>query len=308
MIIGIDNGNAELKTNHFILPNGITITDMNPQIAIDKILYFNGKYSFLTEKRNPYQRDKTLSEECFLETLHGIAKELIFRGKADSTVKKIDLAVGLPPRHVGKGKNKFQQYFLSHGKDISFQYGGKNFNIHLNSVHVFPQGYAALVTKPDMLKKYKRLFVVDIGGYTVDVFLIKNGQPDLSYCKSYELGTIKLFNTISETINSEYDIILKDYDIQDILQNKNEVPLPPSITDYIKKAANKHINLILRTLREDDIDLKISPAIFVGGGALLFEDFIMHSDSVYMKTFLPDIRANARGYEILTHMLFRFNL
>ena len=39
------------------------------------------------------------------------------------------------------------------------------------------------------------MFIVDIGGYTTDVLLLRNGKPDLQFCRSLESGVITMNKT-----------------------------------------------------------------------------------------------------------------
>lgn len=46
----------------------------------------------------------------------------------------------------------------------------------IDKVMVFPQAYAAVVPKSSMVVNMLRVFVVDIGGYTTDVLLLKTAS------------------------------------------------------------------------------------------------------------------------------------
>lgn len=51
---------------------------------------------------------------------------------------------------------------------------------------VFPQAYAAVVPQSSLIVNTPRIFIVDIGGYTTDVLLLKNGKLDFQFCRSLE--------------------------------------------------------------------------------------------------------------------------
>jgi plasmid segregation protein ParM len=57
--------------------------------------------------------------------------------------------------------------------------------------------------------------------------------------------------------------------------------------------------MILDKLRELQVDLRSTPAIFIGGGAALFRPFIETSPMVVKSDFISDQRANAIGYGML---------
>lgn len=50
---------------------------------------------------------------------------------------------------------------------------------------VFPQAYAAVVPQSSMIVNTPRIFIVDIGGYTTDVLLLKNGKLTSSSAEAW---------------------------------------------------------------------------------------------------------------------------
>jgi len=60
----------------------------------------------------------------------------------------------------------------------------------------------------------------DIGGFTVDYLLIKNGTPDLSVCDSLEHGVIMMYNQIISKVNSSLNLLLDESDIDSILKGR----------------------------------------------------------------------------------------
>lgn len=59
---------------------------------------------------------------------------------------------------------------------------------------------------------------------------------------------------------------------------------------------------LLNSIRERGIDTKSTYAIFIGGGAVLLKKFIEKADRLGKYMFIEDLRANAKGYEILYQM------
>lgn len=314
MIIGIDNGNANTKTVNTVFVSGLTKFDKKPPVAED-LIYWNGYYYSLTGKRNFYQQDKTTNENCFILSLFGIAKEiLIEKGadfvNADVIRMSVDLGVGLPPEHYGIQKDKFQQYFLSFGNTVEFVYNDTKFNITIRTVQVFPQAYAAVAQKASELKSYSQTYVIDIGGYTTDVLLLKKNKPDLTICRSLESGIITMNNNIISRINSGFGKKIEEEHIYDVLLGRKTI-LTPDIKAEIKEEANKHALNILHQLREQNVDLTTTPGIFIGGGSLLLKESILSSGMVIPTEdgvdFITNISANAVGYQLLTKAYLRKN-
>ena len=302
MIIGIDNGNANTKTVHTTFTSGITRHDLKPPMA-DELIKFQDKYYTLSSKRNTYTRDKTKNENCFVLTLFAIAREVLEDGKYEPEMD-IDLAVGLPPEHYSLLKDKFAKYFKDFGEHIEFEYNEKYFSINIKSVMVFPQAFSAIVSKPSNLKNYSRTYIVDIGGYTTDVLLLANGKPDLSYCRSLELGIITMNNTIKGRVSTAYDLQIDEEHIYDVLTDKPTI-LNDEVKNFIREEAEKHAENILDNLREQGIDLKANPAIFAGGGSLLLKPYLEGSTKTQLVEFLPDVSANAVGYQLLANGVLR---
>lgn len=297
MIIGVDNGNANTKTVHNVFVSGVTEHGVKPPIG-DEILEYNGKYYTLSTTRNPYERDKTSSNSCFVLTLFGIAKEIIAENNFDRIID-IDLGVGLPPEHYGLQMVKFKNYFMSFGDTVQFNYNGRDFNVKINSVNVFPQAYAAVAQKASDLKKYSRTYIIDVGGYTTDVLLLSKGKPDMTYCRSMENGIIKMNNMIKGRVSSTHGNSIEEEHIYDVLTGV-ETCLSDGVIESIEEGTARHAHMILNELRELGIDLQSNPAIFVGGGALLLKKYIESSDMVTKAEFVADISANAVGYTMLT--------
>ena len=165
-------------------------------------------------------KDKTNDERYFILTLIAIAKELESAGR-NTPFEQIQLAVGLPPEHYGVLKNKFSNYFKKDGP-INFIYKEKPFSIIIDKVlhGLSVQAYAAVVPQSSLIINTPRIFIVDIGGYTTDVLLLKNGKLDFQFCRSLESGVITMNNEIIRKVNSYHDMLLEDEHISDVLCGK----------------------------------------------------------------------------------------
>lgn len=187
MIIAIDHGNYAIKTLNHSFVAGLSEHTVKPPMT-DEIMEYDGRFWTLTGNRLSYMRDKTQDERYFILTLFAIAKELESVGRL-SAFETIDLAVGLPPEHYGILKNKFAQYFKRTGT-VNFVYKDNPVSIIIRNVCVYPQAYAAVVPYAGKLLSTLMMFVVDIGGYTTDVLLLRNGKPDLQFCRSLDRKSV----------------------------------------------------------------------------------------------------------------------
>ena len=295
MLIAIDHGNHACKTVHFNFVSGLAQHSVRPPMA-DEVLEYNGEFWTLSGQRLPYRRDKTRDESFFILTLFAIAKELANAGPLPST-EKIDLAVGLPPEHYGLLKDKFRDYF-KRNQSVQFIYNDKPITIMIRDVFVYPQAFAAIAPQKCQLKHHLRLFLVDIGGYTTDVLLLRQGKPDMQFCRSLETGVITMNNDIIRRVGALHDMQIEDEHISAVLAGKETI-LPEEVKDTIRKSAEQHAINILNQLRELKVDLRSNPAVFIGGGSALFRDYLERSPLVASASFVENINANAVGYHAM---------
>ena len=296
MLIAIDHGNKQIKTiNCEPFTSGLLESDTQP-FGKD-ILMYKGKYYQVTDQRIPYRKDKTEDERFFILSLFAIAREIEEQGFFHPGVMRVQLAVGLPPAYYGTHYQSFIRYFLDRGT-VSFSYRGKTYSILIDNVGCYPQSYAAALTMFQTLSTIPKALVLDIGGMTADYLQIKYGEGDLSVCDSLENGVIRLYNRIESKVRAEQDILLTEREIDAILLG-TEVQVPFGVASVVDRLAQEFIADLLSALRERQLELKSGPVIFVGGGSILLRKQIQKSGKVSNPLFVEDIRANARGYEVL---------
>ena len=73
--IPVDHGNGNIKTMNTVFKTGISASDLAPGRGMEYLEY-NGKFYLPSNRRIPYQRDKTKDFRFFALTLMVIAKEL----------------------------------------------------------------------------------------------------------------------------------------------------------------------------------------------------------------------------------------
>lgn len=296
MLIGIDHGNKQIKTAHSApFTSGLKESDVMP--FGKGVLEHEGKYYQLTNQRIPYHRDKTSDYRFFVLTLFAVAQEMDAQGMDTYGTQQIQLAVGLPPAHYGTQHWAFSQYFLGRGV-VNFNYRDKPYSILINDVGCYPQSYAAAATIIRSLQDAPRALIVDIGGFTADYLQVKNGEGDLSICDSLENGVILLYNKIQSRVSAERDILLDEAEIDAILMDCG-TSISPGLEELVRRQAEEFVDDLLSTLRERGLELRSAPVVFVGGGSILLRWQIEASGKVLNSMFVDDIRANAKGYELL---------
>lgn len=317
-IIGIDHGNGNIKTRNCVFPCGFKKQETLPsELFSSDILEYQGSYYSLTQNRFSYELDKTKNENCLILTQFAIAKELKARaaeGRADFDWKSsfgnyvgkdVVLAVGLPPAHFEKQQGAFKKYFLDAAKyGMEYRYNGKNFHFHIRDVLVFPQDYAAaIIYKEDLIKKYGTVYCIDIGDGTVDLLALKGGVPDKEVMVSRELGMSRLREQIIDDVINDYNMTLDGSTIEDILTPGREVVAPGEIVQRVKKETAEWAVKIVDQLHTKVPDFRFAPTVFCGGGSGLLKDYLEATGLFGMTDYIPDIHANAAGYEAIAGMI-----
>ena len=296
--VAVDHGNRNMKTCHFIFTSGLNVLDKKPARG-EQYLQFEGKYYTLSEQRIPYQRDKTLDFRFFILTLFAIAMEL--EGKEQiqpEDVVQIQLPIGLPPKHFAELYEKYEAFFRAEGKVLDLNFNGKIYHICIQEVRAFVQDFAAMMTVGQDIMQIPKAVGIDIGGFTTDYPLIRKGKPDMGYCDSLEKGVITMYNQIISSVNSEYDMLLEDTDIDSILSGNTQY-YDDSVVHMTESMVHDFVTDLLNSIRERGIDTKTSYTVFIGGGAVLLKQFLEKSDRLGKYLFIEDLKANARGYDLL---------
>lgn len=295
MIISVDHGNKQIKTVHHIFISGLTESNTPPALG-NKAIKYGEKYYSLSEQRIPYMRDKTTDERFMILTLFAVFQELETSQGKINPKEEVTLLIGLPPAHYGAQRKKFSQYF-SQCEEIHCQYGGKQYIISFPHVFCYPQGYAAAMLNYKELMESPRCRILDIGGFTVDYLQTLSGKPDMAVCGSLENGIITFYNKVIAEVNSSFDFLLEEIDIDSILTGAGSYP--EKITQYVKKAAADFADDIGYRFRERGVDLRTGKVILSGGGALMLRRYFEDSQMFGDVSFIEDVHANAKGYEFL---------
>ena len=322
-ILAVDHGNYAVKTPDIVFKSGLRADTLAPAMDEDYISYKDLKWTCADEIPD-YSRTKTEDDTLFVQTLFAAAKEAK-AGNLDLS-KPIHLAIGLPPMHMRTEKKEYEKYFRQRST-TRLIFNGKGTDIMLEDVHVFPQGLSAITyavtaaneKKSDPVKfvNYPSLLIVDIGGGTADVIYIRDGKPVTSLCKSYELGTNFLIESIENSLTSNVRNINVSFRIvEDIIMGRpNIYTIDPTneeskqVLSIKKKEKRNHVQKLLSRIGMDISDVKSIPCIYEGGGSALLKDEITSDRMEIYRSryyqFLTDTHLNACGYRYLTELALR---
>ena len=288
-VIGIDHGWSNMKTVSQIFTTGVKEITTEPAF-FDNIVELDGTYYKVGGKRLEVRDTKVENDNFYLLTLAAVAKELNRRGIRNSNVL---LSVGLPLTRFGAEKQDFINY-LTRDKDVTFRFEKEKYNIRIARVSVFPQCYAAVADRIKMLPE--RSVIVDIGSWTIDIMPIRQYYPDESECTTIPQGLIRCMREINEQCVRKIGQELDDNLMQEIMAG-GKGKAPGKYMEIIECCLRGFVEKVYNILKEHGYNLDITPIVFVGGGAAVMKQYGNPTGANIQ--YIPDVRANAKGYEYL---------
>lgn len=266
MIIGADVGYSHTKvcyeTGADIFQSTIEdgTTDINNSIKVE----FEGKEFTIGENTGLFSTDlNKINDHIFKLCLYTAIGRAVKQNN-----EPIELVTGLPVEYYKTQKEELRSSL--EGKTINITINGEPKRFIIARCLVFPQS-AGLFT----LEEFKGdNIVIDIGGLTVDISYFEGLK--LSKFKTYELGMLKLYDTLVQTIKSEYGVSYDILKAQDIINNKEIIKdgTVVNANDTVQKVLKKHSERILKTVKNGLTEYDTAKRIFTGGGAINLKDYL----------------------------------
>ena len=135
------------------------------------------------------------------------------------------------------------------------------------------------------LTEQRIAYIIDIGGFTIDVLKLRSGHPDLAVVESFEKGVITLYHGIASKCNALYARVLEDCDIDEVIRNQPTV-LPGEVQQLIRTMTSDFLTEFYNFLRERGVDVSTSKCVFAGGGSLLLRGMIERGNKVAFPIFV----------------------
>ena len=294
ILISIDHGNKAIKNTITQYNSGFVESNTAP-IVKQQLIEYGGKFYSIASDRFPLMINKTVNDKFFILSMPSIAQVLegVYGG---INAADIILAVGLPIIHYSSNKEQFKNYFIR--ENIEFDYNGKPYKVNIKDAYVWAQGYAGLMPYFNQYRGISRINLIDIGGYSVDAFVVEKGILNIKSCISLSGGIVFLFNDIKQEILS-LGMEIHEVQIEEILMASDTCFADQGLKDLIYKKAKTFTEELLDKLKEHGFEMKINPNVFMGGGSLLLKQFIEKRNEPFYMEFLDQF-SNVRGYEILT--------
>jgi plasmid segregation protein ParM len=273
------------------------------EMQMDGVVEFKGAYytiygSALHAVNNHI---KSESEEYYILSLASLGEEFMARGiQSGSNKIHVRLGCGLPQKWYEKQKDSFKG-MLWKNNELQFSYSGNTYNVCLENVTVYMQGFAALPVLECIIDKAGHVVLVDIGGETVDVIVCEKFHPMFDKCRIDTRATIALLKDIVSELQSELGETIPQQDIIKYIGTGGKDKAPAN--DYesiIQRCLCKYAEYIFTRLKEWGINTGYTNICFIGGGGRIVKFFGTYSENIH---FCDDMKVNAKEYEFFESAL-----
>lgn len=262
--IGIDLGNCNLKTSKKIIVPALITRGGNYLISTGFEINFNGELFIIGEGDYDTNLNK-LSKENLLPML-------CLAAGLSTKEEFIRVVLGLPINQYRSNKNKMLE-IIEENKILNFKLNGLDRCICIEEASIFPEGVATYYSLDIEKRKSlvdQDLIILDIGGRTTDIALLKSGKKrSVAKSTSLDVGMINIYSDMINEINSLYTLGLNIEDAEGILKNGLEVDGEKQDTSFIKNIVKNNIEKVFKELNIS-YPVRTSPLIVTGGGGKSF--------------------------------------
>lgn len=262
--IGIDLGNCNLKTSKKIMVPALITRGGNYLISTGYEINFNGELFIIGEGDYDTNLNK-LSKENLLPML-------CLAAGLSTKEEFIRIVLGLPINQYRSNKNKMLE-IIEENKILNFKLNGLDRCICIEKASIFPEGVATYYSLDIEKRKAlvdQDLIILDIGGRTTDIALLKAGKKrSVAKSTSLDVGMINIYNDMINEINSLYTLGLNIEDAEGILKNGLEVDGEKQDTSFIKNIVKNNIEKVFKELNIS-YPVRTSPLLVTGGGGKSF--------------------------------------
>lgn len=208
-----------------------------------------------------------------------------------------NLVVNIPLNFYNKqNKQNIESQLTS--KVFQFSLNSQSKNIYIDQCVAFPQSLPIIYcNKID----FSHVAIVDIGGLTAQGCIVENNNLVFSSIFTDNLGTLILYEKIKKVLNSQYNINMKDYEMQDIISNGLLFDKSNSLK-LIDSICLSHVQEIVTKIKLTGWNVDNLFFIFTGGGSILLEKYINNFFKNYHLSNNPE-KDNVFGlWEVAKHV------
>lgn len=286
IIIGVDHGYGNIKTEHCVFPSGVE--SVAEVLASDQVLVYEGNTYVVGENHLTYQNDKTGDQNFYILTLAAVAEELLYRKYSPNA--NIILAVGLPLAWIGAQRKSFKHY-LEQNREPEFEYKDVQFHLHIERVLVLAQGLAESCLIDSSVGDH---MIADIGNGTMNIVRFVDGKPIEKSLTTERFGVGICIRNIREELSRSLGRDVEERIIDRLIREGCSGKLD-TISSATGRLAKEYAAEIIRKLKDYGyIENYVRLHVFGGGGCLLknYSDLPDKQDV----EFNEDICANAKCY------------
>lgn len=225
---------------------------------------------FTGEQQKDYAKKKELANKVFISyaLYRYVVDKKIDINNTDIT---INLALGTPVKEWDNETVSLMKSWFK--KPISFECNGINIMYSIKRLIVCPQGLAYQKVNKSSLLKYDIAYIIDMGGFTVDVVKVVRGVAQADSVHSLKIGSVKWLTRLAEAIESDFEF--EHYSVKQAeLAVKNGFFINPNTgrkvnilkqyPDIIKEAANELVGGLYKITNKEI--MASGRTILFGGG------------------------------------------
>lgn len=293
-MLGVDKGTTYTKTDKGLILRSTVRAYRENEVLLNEdktIVEYEGKKYIIGDQGN-YSTDLMKSQHENTKLLILAAVGLSFPDNFIST----EIVTGLP---IALYSNQKQQMKDMLRRNFTHQITINNQCklIRFTNIEVFPEAAGAFYSQSE----FKDALVIDIGGLSVDIALFENGK--LVKYSTYPMGIMKLYSKMTNYINSQYDLALKEWDVEKVIKEGLFID-GAKVNLNFDFLITEHVEEIMERLKlEYDLRTIINILMTGGGSQWLFR---------YFKKYIPHAQlmpnsqfANAKGYGNIGKEIFK---
>lgn len=263
--IGVDFGTCNLKTSTSIIIPSKVIKSDSDIFGADNIIEFEDEKYIIGQGEYDTTLDKT-KRETFLPMLC-----LMLGLSTNESIVRI--VTGLPINQCKSKAKDILKQIIDSNRVLKFKLNNSDRQIIIEDSYIAPEGiasYYALDIAERAKIKNKDIIILDIGGRTTDIALIKAGSKrKVDRNTSLEFGMFNIYDDLINEINSKYTLGLNIEDGENIIKNGLEVDGEKQDISYIKDILRNNVNKLYKELNIN-YPVRTSPIIVTGGGGEAF--------------------------------------
>ncbi|MZK51891.1 ParM/StbA family protein [Clostridium beijerinckii] len=298
--IGTDFGSCNLKTSSgIIVPSKVTKCSNSNFFGAEYLVEIEGESYIVGEGEYDTVLDKT-KKEHFLPMLC-LAVGLSTNDQA------VRIVAGLPiSQYKSEEKEKLLE-IMQDNRMLNFKLNGIERSIIIENCSVTAEGIATYYSLPNEQRKElenKDIIILDIGGRTSDIALLKTGKKRrVGESTSLEVGMINIYKDIINEVNSRFTLGLDIEDAEYILKHGLEVDGEKKDTEFIKEILINNIKKVFKELNVS-YPVRTSPILVTGGGGKAFYKAIKKRYPT-AQMVENNMFSNAMGYKKVGEKLWR---